>query len=333
MGTTLTGKLIADTYDALLKVTDNNVITGIKKRMTDGFGNDTPLLMSSTDVQVDGNFLTESVAFNTLTAQVSDAPGKLVWNDQDGTLDLRLKGNNVTLQIGQEQVSRVVNKTGINLLEANYQVVRVDGAQGQRLKVALAQANNDANSAETLGIVTENILNNEEGFITTSGLVRKINTTGSLQGETWSDGDMLYLSGTTAGRLTNIKPSAPTHTVIMGYVVYAHATNGSIYVKVDNGYELDELHNVAISSPTNNQVLTYESATGLWKNKTVVDTYVYEQSTPATQWTINHNLGKNPSVTIVDSANDAVFGEINYPNINTTILTFSAAFSGKAFLN
>jgi len=80
------------------------------------------------------------------------------WNDQDGTADLGLKGGNVTLQIGQEQVTRVVNKTGVNLLEANYQAVRVDGAQGNRLKVALAQANNDANSADTLGLVTETIV-------------------------------------------------------------------------------------------------------------------------------------------------------------------------------
>lgn len=270
MGQTLTGQIVAETYDALIKVTDNNTITGTKKRMTDGLGNDTPLLISSTDIQIDGNFLTESVQFNTATLQSADAVGKLAWNDQDGTLDLRLKGNNVTLQIGQEQVARVVNKTGSNLLEANYQVVKVDGAQGNRLKIALAQANNDANSAETLGLVTETINNNQEGFITTSGLVRNINTTGSLQGETWADGDMLYLSGTTAGRLTNVKPSAPTHTVIMGYVVRAHGTQGQIYVKVDNGYELDELHNVAISSPTNGQVLTYESATGLWKNQSIV---------------------------------------------------------------
>lgn len=164
------------------------------------------------------------------------------WNDQDGTVDLGLKGGNVTLQIGQEQLTRVVNKTGGNLLEANYQSVRISGAQGNRLKVALAQANNDANSAETLGIVTETINDNQEGFITTSGLVRNINTTGSIQGETWADGDMLYLSGTVAGQLTNIKPTAPIHTVIMGYVVRAHATQGQIYVKVDNGYELDELH-------------------------------------------------------------------------------------------
>jgi hypothetical protein len=57
MGSTLTGQIVAETYDSLLKVTDNNVITGTKKRITDGFGNDTPLLLSSTDVQIDGNLL------------------------------------------------------------------------------------------------------------------------------------------------------------------------------------------------------------------------------------------------------------------------------------
>ena len=190
------------------------------------------------------------------------------WNDQDGTVDLGLKGGNVTLQIGQEQVTRVVNKTGSNLLEANYQAVRISGAQGNRLKVDLAQANNDANSADTIGIVTETINDNQEGFVTTSGLVRNIDTTGSLQSETWADGDMLYLSGTVAGQLTNVKPAAPIHTIIMGYVVRAHATQGQIYVKVDNGYELDELHNVYINPATlaNGDTLIYDSSTSLWKN-------------------------------------------------------------------
>ena len=194
--------------------------------------------------------------------------GRLSWNDTDGTLDLGLKGGNVTLQIGQEQLVRVVNKTAtsISLLEANYQAVRVTGAQGQRLKVDLAQATSDALSAGTIGIVTETIANNQEGFITTSGLVRKINTTGSLQSETWTDGDILYLSGSVAGNITNVKPSAPIHTVIIGYVVHAHATQGSIFVKVDNGYELDELHNVLITGVTGGQVLSYDNATSLWKN-------------------------------------------------------------------
>jgi hypothetical protein len=193
------------------------------------------------------------------------------WNDSDGTLDLGLKGGNVTLQIGQESVLRVVNKTAtnINLLEANYQAVRVTGAQGQRLKVDLALATSDPLSAETIGLVTETINNNQEGFITTSGLVRGINTTGSLQGETWADGDILYLSPTTAGRATKVKPTAPNHLIVLGYVIHAHINQGSIFVKVDNGYELDELHNVKITTPANNNVLAYTSATDIWENKTV----------------------------------------------------------------
>lgn len=205
----------------------------------------------------------------------SSAASRLVWNDTDGTLDLGLKGGNVTLQIGQEQVVRVVNKTGANLLESEYKVARIrrvdeGGAQGQRLAIVLAQANNDANSVDTLGIVTENINDNQEGFITNSGLVRGINTTGTLQGETWVDGDVLYLSPTTPGALTTVKPQAPNHTVIMGYVVYVHNNQGKIFVKVDNGYEIDELHNVRITTASlaAGQLLVRSgsNATGVWIN-------------------------------------------------------------------
>ena len=215
--------------------------------------------------------LTGNIEFDNTPTNVPTTAGAMYWNDSDGTADLILKGGNVKLQVGQESVIRVVNKTAtnINLLEANYQAVRVTGAQGQRLKVDLAQATTDNLSAETIGLVTETINNNQEGFITTSGLVRNINTTGSLQGETWADGDILYLSPTTAGRVTKVKPVAPNHLVIIGYVVHAHANQGSIFVKVDNGYELDELHNVKITSAANNNVLAYTSATDIWENKTV----------------------------------------------------------------
>jgi len=191
------------------------------------------------------------------------------WNDSDGTVDLGLKGGNVTLQVGQEQVQRVVNKSGSNLLEANYQVVKVTSAQGQRLAVDLAQGDSDANSTDTIGIVTETINNNQEGFITTSGLVREINTTGSLQGETWTDGDVIYLSPTTAGAITNIKPTAPNHTVTLGYVVYSHAVHGKIFVKPDNGYEIQELHNVYAPSPNNNEGIFWNSTNLRYENNTI----------------------------------------------------------------
>jgi hypothetical protein len=262
------------------------------------------------------------------------------WNDTDGTVDLGLKGGNVTLQLGQEQLVRVVNKTAtnINLLEANYQAVRVTGAQGQRLKVDLAQATNDVLSAETIGLVTETINNNQEGFITTSGLVRGINTTGSLQGETWADGDVVYLSSTTAGRITNVKPSAPNHLVIIGYVVSAHATQGSIFVKVDNGYKLDELHNVAISSVANNQSLVYETASTLWKNKalTASDVGAVETNSPITAGTYH-------KVT-VDTKGLVTSGSVSYqmlfgnPNLSiggslTRHFSFSEGIASNSAIN
>ena len=197
--------------------------------------------------------------------------GALSWNDSDGTLDLNLKGGNVTLQVGQEEVVRVVNGTGVNLLESQYKVVKIIGAQGQRLQVDFALADSDINSATAIGIVTENINNNQEGFITTIGAVRGINTTGSLQGETWDDGDVLYLSPTVEGGLTNIKPLTPAHMVVVGFVEYAHAVNGKIYVKVDNGYEIEELHDVLITSLSDNELLQYNSAEGYWENRTLAE--------------------------------------------------------------
>ena len=192
------------------------------------------------------------------------------WNNTIGSIETTLKGGNVVLKNGVDLVARIVNKVTPNttLTKATYPVVRVSGAAGQRLAVEYAQANNDNNSADTLGVVIETIPTNQEGFILTVGQIEEINTTGSLQGETWSDGDVLYLSPTTAGKITNIKPNGSTgHIVVIGYVEYSHAIHGKIYVKVMNGWELDELHNVFINGVTDGQVLTYESSTSLWKNK------------------------------------------------------------------
>lgn len=195
------------------------------------------------------------------------------WNNNIGSSETTLKGGSVVLKNGVDLVARVVNKVTPNatLTKANYTAVRISGAQGQRLAVAYAQANNDNNSADTIGLVCETIATNQEGFILTVGQLEDINTTGSLQGETWSDGDVLYLSPTTPGSLTNIKPIAPIHIVVIGYVEYAHVNHGKIYVKIMNGWELDELHNVKINTPLNNQALVYNSSLQLWENKTIIE--------------------------------------------------------------
>jgi predicted heme/steroid binding protein len=222
-----------------------------------------------------------------LTPTQAGAVGRLIWNDQDGTLNLGLKGGVISLHIGQQQYARVVNGAGVNVLRANYQAVKIIGAQGQRLQVGLARADNDFNSKDSIGLIAENINNNNSGFIISSGVLDNIDTTGALQGETWSDGDTLYLSGTTFGQLTNIKPSAPIHTVIIGFVVYSHQNQGKIFVKVDNGYELEELHDVAPTPYVNNGVLYRDTTVGLWKSATIATLLGYTPANQAITLTIN----------------------------------------------
>jgi len=198
-----------------------------------------------------------NVDFST-TATAAGAVGRLTWNDTDGTLDLGLKGGNVTLQIGQEQNVRIYNETASGFTDM--QVVRVTGSSGTRLTADLAQANAENTSASTLAIMTEPAASHAEGFATTFGLIRQVNTSSFAEGAT------LYLSPSTAGAITTTQPSAPNHTVILGWCVRSHATQGQIYVNINNGYELDELHDVLITSVANNNMLRYNSSSGVWQN-------------------------------------------------------------------
>jgi hypothetical protein len=260
------------------------------------------------------------------------AVGTTRWNNTLGSSETTLKGGSVILKNGVDLVARVVNKVTPNatLTKAAYPVVRVSGAQGGRLAVAYAQANNDNNSADTLGVVIETIATNQEGFIMTVGQIEDINTTGSLQGETWADGNVLYLSSTIPGAITNIKPTGATaHIVIIGYVEYAHVNNGKIYIKIMNGWELDELHNVYINNGTlaNNDALIYESSTQLWKNKTIATALGYTPVTNARNLTINGttaNLSADRTFTVTD-------GNLSTSDITTNdVSTAKHGFAPKA---
>lgn len=197
------------------------------------------------------------------TGASAQGVAKVQWDDGNGTLEFGLKGGNVNLQVGQEIVARVFNDSGVALTDG--QIVYISGAQGNRVAVKLAKADTDATSAGTLGMVTEPIAIGAEGFITIMGTVNGLNTIGLTQGA------IVYLSPTTAGAYTTTKPVAPQHSVTVGYVERVHAVVGSIYVKVDNGYELDELHNVLITSPTSGNTLIYDAVVGVWKNANLTD--------------------------------------------------------------
>ena len=189
---------------------------------------------------------------------VVGAPGVVVWNDTDGTLDLGLKGGNVTLQIGQEEVMLVkhADNSGIVEGEAYYFV----GSTGTNKTVRQARANSGTTSDTTLGLATESATGGGKAFLTTFGLVRNINT------NALTEGAEVFLSPSVAGALTPTRPTAPDHAVRIGYCVRKSATVGSIFVTIDTGTHLGALHDVRITSLTGGDTLKYDGALGYWKN-------------------------------------------------------------------
>lgn len=164
-----------------------------------------------------------------------------------------------TLSSADKLTAIVSNQTGATLTAGT--VVYINGTHGNLPTVAKAQANSEATSSGTYGLVQANIANNDSGYIVLAGVIE------NLALHAYADGDKLYLSPTVAGEYTITKPSAPNHMVFIGVVTRAHPTLGKIQLRIANGFELEELHNVAAQTPSNNDLLVYESATSLWKNK------------------------------------------------------------------
>ena len=156
----------------------------------------------------------------------------------------------------QNLVTEVYNSTGATLTKGT--VVYINGGQGNLPTVTKALATSDATSAQTYGIVRTDITNMNNGYVTVIGNLENIDT------QAYAAGTQLYLSGTTAGAWTDVKPYAPIHLVYVGIVVRSHPTQGVIEVKIQNGFELDELHNVSAQSPNNGDILQYNSSTSLW---------------------------------------------------------------------
>ncbi len=201
------------------------------------------------------------IQFDT-TANIASNPGLLTWNGTEGTLEFGLKGGNVTLQIGQEQVIRVYNASGATLTDG--QVVYVTGAQANRLSVALATNTDDAIAGATIGVVTEPILANQEGFVTTNGLVRDLDTSAI------PEGTRIWLG--TGGAFVGTKPAAPAHIVSVGFVVRSHATLGSVYVQVDEYPNMNDINDVTIAALTNGDIMTYDLASNSWYNNSTFNT-------------------------------------------------------------
>jgi hypothetical protein len=177
----------------------------------------------------------------------------------DGTLATFPSTTNEALTLIRE----VYNESGATLTKGT--VVYINGGHGNLPTVTKALAVGDATSAQTFAIVQSNISNMSNGYVVVAGGIDNLDT------QAYAAGTALYLSPTVAGNYTSTKPYAPYHLVYIGVVIRSHPTQGVIEVKIQNGYELDELHNVAAQSPDDGMIISYVASTSLWTKTNTID--------------------------------------------------------------
>ncbi len=190
------------------------------------------------------------------------------------------------------------------------QVVYAYAATGNRMSVKLANNSSDATSSKTVGVVSDaSISAGGTGTITLVGVVDGLNL-GS-----YSDGDAVYL-GSTAGSITNVKPYAPNHMVFVGIIERANNGNGQLYVRIQNGYELNEIHDVQITgTPDAGSMIIYDKTNSLWKNATLT-------------------AGTNIAITNADaSVTVGLTGQVAIANVGTGASTDSGARSNLGLGN
>lgn len=232
-------------------------------------------------------------------------------------------------------ITYAFNETGTTI--PKFSVVYINGghSESDQPTIALAQANNETNSTKTYGITQDDISHMSSGRIVVSGALTGVNTdqfnpTAPLGNV---NGVALWLSPTTPGGVTTTKPSAPNHMVYVGTIVRTHQNQGVVEVKIQNGYELEELHNVAISSPNLNHVLLYNNATSVWENKapnTALNALLPSQTSQTgkvLQTDGTNTSWQSVSTTSAGDINETLFNAANNQSVaaNVTGLAFANA--------
>ena len=184
------------------------------------------------------------IDFNTGSATPAWKSGRVFWDNTDGCLAVYNNEADITLQVGQENWTRVRNNTGTTI--TNGTAVRLDGSQGDVPTVVRAQSIAKSGSVNTdnqiLGLATHDIENNSFGYITTQGLVRGLNT------NAFNDGDTLFVGTGSAGVLQNVPPRAPFEIIPIGVCVKASpGGSGIVYVAVQQPYDFSDLSSVLVT--------------------------------------------------------------------------------------
>jgi hypothetical protein len=300
-GSTIFGDDITDTHQFT-----GSILAGIVSGTTAQFTTISSSYVSASEI-ANVNFID---FYTSSVANPSYNPSRLFHDINTGDLSYYLpQVTNQQVQLGQQTVVKVKNSSGSPI--AKGKLVHITGGVGNNPLINTASWENDNNSANTLGMLMSTVAHNDFGYVLLNGVITGVNTDPA----TFTAGQVIYLSS--SGDYTATTPVAPKHTVRLGEVIRAHATVGSIFIKIDNGYEIDELHNVLITSASTGDLLSYNSSSALWTNsKSLSGSYIITGSLTATT-TISGSTGSFASLSAYGPNQS-----IQYNNAN--VLTGSA---------
>ena len=222
------------------------------------------LLANGPAIQNNNSVATDYIDFNSNAPYPANKVGRLHWNG-GYTLNLDMTPD-VNQSIGEAQYYYIKASAAI----AKGQLVMFDGSVGASGVLKGKPSTGVTNGQLIMGIAAEAIANNGFGLVSSFGLVRGFNTTGTPYGEVWADGDILYYNPAFAGGLTKNLPVAPLpHIVVAAVVNAATAGSGSVFVRVQAEPLVSQLSDVYAPAPANGDLLVYDSVQQRWESGTV----------------------------------------------------------------
>ena len=219
----------------------------------------------------------------------------------------------VILATQQKQIAYVKNQSGVTMYKG--QAVYSSGSSGNNKLVQLASSNTEQSSSKTFGVVESDVIpNGGHGYIITFGLLSGFNT------NALTEDSSVYLSNT-PGELTTTKPQAPLHLVTIGVCIRQQQNNGSIFVKIQNGFEFDELHDVRLTDLVDKASIYYNSSEDLWRDTTAA------LLVSDTASMLNPYLRKLDTITLSDRI------DLKFNTVDTSILGYVTTYSNQYNIN
>lgn len=201
--------------------------------------------------------------FNTLRSEVSNvASGNLPTGGTTGQILSKIDATDYNTTWIDNYADKlyvyVKNESGAAMTKGQAVYIAGTETSANYPRVLLADADTEATSSKTVGLLLQDLAINAYGYIVCEGLLEGIDTSAATAGTS------VWLSSTAGGRVYGAPPAKPAHSVYLGVVIRSNGSTGKIQVKVQNGYESTELHDWAATSATDGQVPIWNASTGLW---------------------------------------------------------------------